>query len=187
MTPQLITDTVKKDFDKAFEFFQEEAKKLRTGRAHPSMVEGLRAEAYGQPTPLIQLATITTPEAQLIQISPFDPSNLKSIAEAIRADQSLGFNPTDDGRVIRIPIPPLTTERRQQIVKQLGEKKEECFVSMRQARHDGMDKLKKLKTDKEIGEDEQTRGEKAIDEAMNKVKSEVEAFAKAKESEIMTV
>ena len=187
MTPNQIIDTAKKDFEKAIAHFQDECKKLRTGRAHPSMVEDVRAVAYGVPTPLIQLATVTTPEAQLIQITPFDPSNLQAIADAIRNDQSLGFNPTDDGRVVRINVPPLTTERRQQIVKQLSEKKEDCFVSMRQARHDAMDKLKKLKNDKEIGEDEQNRSEKLVDEAMNKSKLDVEAVAKTKEAEIMTV
>ena len=187
MTPQAVVEQVKKDSDRAFAHFQDECKKLRTGRAHPSMVEGLSVVCYGQPMPLIQLATITTPEAQTIQISPFDPSNLQAIADAIRSDQSLGFNPTDDGRVIRIPVPALTTERRAQIVKQLGEKKEECFVSMRTSRHDGMDRLKKLKNDKQIGEDEQARNEKLIDEAMNKVKADVEAHAKAKEAEIMAI
>jgi ribosome recycling factor len=187
MSPSTVVDSTKREFEKSYGHFQDEAKKLRTGRAHPSMVEDVRAVAYGAPMPLVQLATVTTPEAQLIQIAPFDPSNLQAIAEAIRNDQSLGFNPTDDGRVIRIPIPALTTERRAQIVKQLNEKKEECFVSMRQARHEGLDKLKKMKQDKEIGEDEQARHEKLIDEVMNKIKAEVEAHAKAKEAEIMTV
>jgi ribosome recycling factor len=187
MTPNQLVDNAKKEFEKAFAHFQEECKKLRTGRAHPSMVEGVMAEAYGVPTPLIQLATITTPEPMQLQIAPFDPSNVSKIADAIRNAHDLGFNPTDDGRVVRIQIPALTTERRQQVVKQLGEKKEDCFVSMRQARHDVMDKLKKLKSDKEISEDEQSRGEKMTDEAMNKTKLEVEAFAKAKEAEIMTV
>ena len=187
MTPIQIIEAAKKEFEKAYEHFQDEAKKLRTGRAHPSMVEGVLAVAYGVPTPLIQLATITTPEPQQIQISPFDPSNVKSIADAIRNEQSLGFNPTDDGRVVRITIPALTTERRSAIVKQLGEKKEDCYVSMRQARHDGMDALKKMKSDKSISEDEQSRAEKSIDEAMNKTKLDVESFAKAKETEIMTV
>lgn len=187
MTPSQIIETIKKDSEKALAYFQDECKKLRTGRAHPSMVEGVSVVAYGVPTPLVQLATITTPEAQLIQISPFDPSNVQVIGDTIRNDQSLGFNPTDDGRVVRIPVPPLTTERRQLIVKQLGEKKEECYVSMRQARHEGMDKLKKLKNDKAIGEDEQSRSEKMIDEIMNKLKVEVEAYAKSKEAEILTV
>jgi len=187
MTPQQLVDNVKKDFDKAIAHFQDECKKLRTGRAHPSMIESLMVAAYGVPTPMIQLATITTPEAQQLQISPFDPSNVSKIADAIRNEQSLGFNPTDDGRVVRVNIPALTTERRQQIAKQLSEKKEDCYVSMRQARHDAMDKLKKLKQDKEIGEDEQSRTEKLIDESMNKYKVDVEAVAKAKEAEIMTV
>jgi ribosome recycling factor len=187
MTPNQIIDTAKKDFDKAYIHFQEESKKLRTGRAHPSMVEGLLVTAYGVPTPLLQLATITTPEASQIAISPFDPTNVQKIAEAIRNDQNLGFNPTDDGRIVRISVPALTTERRQQIVKQLSEKKEDCFVSQRQARHDAMDALKKLKTDKAIGEDDLSRSEKAIDDAMAKSKSDVESFAKSKETEIMTV
>lgn len=187
MTPNQIVDNAKKDFEKALSHFQDECKKLRTGRAHPSMLDGVMAVAYGVPTPLIQLATITTPEAQQLQISPFDPSNVAKIAEAIRNDQNLGFNPTDDGRVVRVTIPALTTERRTQIVKQLGEKKEECFVSMRQARHDAMDKLKKLKQDKDISEDEQTRNEKLIDESMIKSKIDVESISKAKEAEIMTV
>jgi ribosome recycling factor len=187
MTPNQLVENTRKEFDKAYNHFQEECKKLRTGRAHPSMVESLMVEAYGVPTPLVQLATVTTPEPMQLQISPFDPSNVHKIAEAIRNAQELGFNPTDDGRVVRIQIPALTTERRQQVVKQLSEKKEDCFVSMRQARHEAMDKIKKLKSDKEIGEDEQSRNEKLIDDAMNKSKTDVEAFAKAKEAEIMTV
>ncbi|MCA9347389.1 ribosome recycling factor [Candidatus Saccharibacteria bacterium] len=187
MTPQSIFENAKKEFEKAEVHFRDECKKLRTGRAHPSMIEDIKISAYGVPTPLAHLATVTTPEAQLIQVSPFDPNNLQAISDAIRNDQALGFNPTDDGRVVRIPVPPLTTERRQQVVKQLGEKKEECFVTMRQARHDAMDKLKKLKSDKEIGEDEQQRAEKQVDDEMNRVKSSVEATAKSKEAEIMTV
>lgn len=187
MTPQSVVDTTKKDLDKAFAHFQEEGKKLRTGRAHPSMIENVMVSVYGTMMPLYQMATITTPEAQLLQVSPFDPNNLQAMAEAIRNDQSLGFNPTDDGRVIRVPVPALTTERRAQIVKQLGEKKEECYVSMRQARHEGMDKLKKMKQDKEISEDEQKRYESQIDDAMNSIKSEVESYAKNKESEILSI
>jgi len=187
MNPSQLVDNVKKEFEKAFEHFQEECKKLRTGRAHPSMIESVMAEAYGVMTPLIQLATITTPEPMQLQISPFDPSNVAKIADAIRNAHDLGFNPTDDGRVVRIQIPALTTERRSSVVKQLNEKKEDCFVSMRQARHDVMDKLKKLKQDKEISEDDLSRNEKLTDEAMNKSKVEIEAFAKSKEAEIMTV
>lgn len=187
MAPQQVINQAKSKLDSAKAHFQDELKKLRTGRAHPSMLDGIVVEAYGQPMPLIQLATITTPEAQLIQVSPFDPNNLEAIAEAIRKDQSLGMNPIDDGKIIRVPVPPLTTERRQQIVKQLGEKVEECMIAMRNARHEAMKELDQAKKDKDIGEDEHTRYAKQIDEAMARTKSDVESIAKNKESELMTL
>ena len=137
--------------------------------------------------PLVAVGSVTVPEAQLIQITPFDPSNLQAIASAVRDDQSLGLNPVDDGRVIRLQIPPLTTERRQQIVKQLGEKSEECFIRMRNARHEGLKAAKKLKDDKYIGEDEERRIEKQIDELMSGMKTKVEALIIDKDKEIMTV
>lgn len=187
MDTQSIVKDASAKFEQAKSRFTDEIKKLRTGRAHPSMVEGLTAEVYGTQMPLLQLATITTPEPQLIQISPFDPSNLASISAAIRDNQSLGLNPTDDGRLIRVTIPPLTTERRAQIAKQLGEKVEEALISMRGARHDARTKLDQAKKDKQASEDDVSRLEKQIDEAMAKVKAEIEAEAKAKESEIMTL
>lgn len=187
MSPTNIVDTFKQDGSTAISHFQEEVKKLRTGRAHPSMVESVQAMAYGVPTPLIQLATITTPEPQLIQISPFDPTNLKAISEAIRNNQSLGLNPTDDGRVVRLQIPPLTTERRQQIVKQLNEKVEETMIRLRSARHESLDKAKEEKNAKRFTEDDLTWLQKQIDEHMAKVKSEIDGIAKSKETEIMTV
>lgn len=164
-----------------------ELNKLRTGRAHPSMVEGLMVEAYGVPTPLIQVATITTPEPQLIQITPFDPSTMKAIATSIRANQSLGFNPVDDGRIIRIQVPPLTTERRQLLVKQLGEKQEDAMIALRQSRHDALGTIDKAKKDKSIGEDEASRLQKQVDEIINTAKSSYEALAAAKEKDILTV
>lgn len=187
MTPQQVIQQTKSKLEDAKANFQEELKKLRTGRAHPSMLDSVVAEAYGQPMPLKQLATITTPEPQLIQISPFDAANIESISDAVRKDQSLGMNPVDDGRVIRVQVPPLTTERRQQIVKQLGEKLEECMVRMRGARHDAMKELEQAKKDKDISEDEHSRYAKQIDEVMAEVKSEVEEISKAKEAELMTV
>jgi len=167
--------------------FADELAKLRTGRAHPSMVEDVVAEAYGTPMPLKQLATITTPEAQLIQISPFDPTNIEAITTAIRKDQLLGLNPVDDGAIVRIQIPSLTEERRLLIVKQLGEKQEEAMISLRQARHDAMGVIDKAKKDKVIGEDDAKRQQKQVDEAMNTTKASIEETAKAKEAEIMKV
>jgi ribosome recycling factor len=173
--------------DKALTYFEDELKKLRTGRAHPGMLDGIKAVAYGQPMPLIQLATITAPEPQLLQITPFDPSNLEAIVAAIRENQMLGLNPMDDGRVVRVPIPPLTEERRRQIAKQLGEKAEDCMISVRGARHDVMKDIEQAKKDKSISEDEFSRIAKRVDEAVAKAKSDVEAKAKAKETDILSV
>lgn len=143
--------------------------------------------AYGVATPVNQTANITAPEAQLLQITPFDPSNIQAICDAIRNDQSLGLNPMDDGRVVRVPIPPLTTERRQAIVKQLNEKVEEAHITGRNIRHEILDAAKKAKSDKKISEDDFGRVEKQVDELMAKAKAELEALAKTKEQEIMTV
>lgn len=173
--------------DKAVSYFEDELKKLRTGRAHPGMLDGLKAEAYGQQMPLIQLATITAPEPQLLQITPFDPNNLEAIVTSIRENQLLGMNPMDDGRVVRVPIPPLTEERRREIAKQLGEKVEDCMIALRGARHDAMKEIEQAKKDRSISEDEFARTAKRIDEVMAKAKSAVEAKAKSKETEILTI
>lgn len=170
--------------DKAVAHFEEEIKKLRTGRAHPGMLDGVMAEAYGQKMPMNQLATITTPESQLIQISPFDPNNLESIVNSIRSNQSLGLNPMDDGKVVRIQIPPLTEERRQQIVKQLGEKVEDSMISLRNARHDA---LKQAKSDSSLSEDDKKGIQNKIDELMSANKKTIETLAKTKEEDILKV
>jgi len=182
-----VISSVKKEFDGALVHLQDELKKVRTGRASSGVLDGLMVNVYGSPMPLVAVGSVTVPEAQLIQITPFDPSNLQAIAGAIRDDQTLGLNPADDGRVIRLQIPPLTTERRQQIVKQLGEKAEECRIRLRNSRHDGLNSAKKLKDDKQIGEDEQRRIEKQIDDLMNQMKSKVDELISVKEKEIMTV
>lgn len=182
-----VISSVKKEFDAAITHLQDELKKVRTGRASAGMLDGLMVSVYGSQMPLVAVGTVTVPEAQLIQITPFDPGNLQAIASAIRDDQTLGLNPVDDGRVIRLQIPPLTTERRQQIVKQLGEKAEECRIRLRNSRHDGLGSAKKLKDDKQIGEDEQRRIEKQIDDLMNQMKTKVDELISVKEKEIMTV
>src|SRR5436305_490050 len=121
MNPSQITDEVEKKFAQAVEHFKAELNKLRTGRAHPSMLDGVMVEAYGAPMPLNQVATVVAPESQLLQITPFDPNNLQAIANAIRNNPSLGMNPSDDGRVVRVPIPALNEERRRELAKQIGE------------------------------------------------------------------
>ena len=182
-----IQKTTEDKLQKALEHFEDELKKLRTGRAHAGMLDGVTVEAYGTPMPLNQVATISTPEPQLLQITPFDPNNLSAISAAIREDQSLGLNPMDDGRVVRIQIPALTTERREQIAKQLSGKIEDALISMRQARHEALKEVEAAKKDKSISEDDYKRFEKQIDDLMQNYKQKVEETGKNKEQEIMTV
>lgn len=166
---------------------QEELKKLRTGRAHPGMLDGVMVEVYGQSMPLKAAAGITAPEAQLLQITPFDPNNLEAIVAAIRDNQALGMNPADDGRVIRVQIPPLTTETRTSMVKVLGQKVEEAFVAARQIRRDELKKAETAEKNKQISRDELARIEKQIDDLLASQKSEIEAMSAAKEKEILTI
>lgn len=187
MNPNQVVDQAKSKFNHAIEHFKDELKKVRTGRAHPSMLDSVVVEVYGTSMPLIQVASVSAPEAQLLQITPFDPSNLQAISSAIRNNPSLGMNPMDDGRVVRVPIPPLNEERRREYVKVVGGKVEDCMVSLRNARHDAMKAIEQAKKDKEIGEDEASRLGKQVDEAMAAAKTDVESAQKAKESEIMTV
>jgi len=187
MNPSQLIDQTRSKFQNAASHFQEDLKKLRTGRAHAGMLDGVMVEAYGTQMPLNQTATIAVADAQLLQITPFDPANLQAISTAIRNNEGLGMNPSDDGRVVRVPIPPLNEERRREYVKILGSKVEDCMVSLRNIRHDAIKEIDQAKKDRDIGEDEWSRLQKQIDDAMNKAKTEVESAAKAKEAEIMTV
>jgi ribosome recycling factor len=187
MNPTQLVDQAKNKFKLAVEHFQEELKKVRTGRAHPSMLDGLMVEAYGVSMPLIQVGQVTAPEGQLLQITPFDPGTLQAIATAIRNNPNLGMNPMDDGKVVRVPIPPLTEERRREYVKVVGAKVEDTMIAMRNIRHEAMDAIDQTKKDKEIGEDDAKRLKQQIEDAINQAKGQVEAAAKAKEQEIMTV
>lgn len=187
MSPNDVVNQAKAKFAQAAEHFQAEAKKVRTGRAHPGMLDGVMVEAYGSPMPLNQVANVTAPEAQLLQITPFDPSNLQAISVAIRDNQSLGLNPSDDGRIVRVPIPPLNEERRREYVKVLNSKVEDSMVTLRNVRHEAMKTIDQAKKDKDIGEDEAKRVSAQIDEAMNAAKADIEAAAKVKEAEILTI
>lgn len=171
----------------AVQHLEDELKKIRTGRAHPSMLDSLVVEAYGAKMPLNQVASVTVPEPQQLAVTPFDPSNLQAIVKAIRDDQALGLNPSDDGRVVRVPIPSLTTERRQQIAKQLGEKAEETRVALRMVRQDALKDVKAKKDAKELSEDDAKRTEKAIDELMRNMNAKIDDLTKEKEREIMTM
>jgi ribosome recycling factor len=187
MEANQVVDNTKQKLKAAVERLSNELSKLRTGRASSAMLDGIMVEAYGSPMPLNQVANVTAPEAQLLQITPFDPNNLQAISNAIRDNQSLGLNPTDDGRIVRIPIPALTEERRREISKQVGIKLEDTMIVMRSIRHEAIDAIEKAKKDKEIGEDEGKRLTTQVEDAMNSAKSDAELVSKAKEQEIMTV
>ena len=187
MNPDQTVQQAKTKFQQAVAHFKDELKKVRTGRAHPSMLDGVMVEAYGTQMPLIQVGSVTVPEPQQLQITPFDPNNLQAIASAIRDNASLGLNPMDDGRVVRVPIPPLTEERRREYVKLVNSKTEDCMVGLRNTRHDAFKEIDQTKKDKSIGEDDAKRLQKQVDEAMAQAKAEADEAAKAKESEIMKV
>lgn len=174
-------------FTQAVTHFSDELRKVRTGRAHPTMLDSIQVEAYGQRMPLNQVANVNTPEPQLLVITPFDPSNIQLVVAAIRADQTLGLNPSDDGRIIRVPIPPLTEERRKQIVKQTSEKVEDARITLRNVRQDALKEIKRLKDAKEMSEDDQKRSEKAIDDLVSDSNAKLDGLFKEKEKEILTI
>lgn len=171
----------------ALAHFEEELKKVRTGRAHASMLDGVEIEAYGSIMPLNQVANVTAPEAQMLLVTPFDPSHISSITAAIRDNQSLGFNPSDDGRVVRVPVPALTEERRKQMVKLASEKVEDTRIALRTIRQDALKDAKQKKDNKELSEDDQKRAEKEIDKLMAAIQDALEAAFKLKEKDILTV
>ena len=187
MQPDQVINQATTKLENSLTHFQEELNKIRTGRAHAGVLDKLMVTAYGVSMPIKQLANITAPEAQLIQVTPFDPSNLQAIASSIREDQSLGLNPVDDGSVIRIQVPPLTTERRTEIVKQLGDIAEDSLIKMRNARHEALKEAETAKKSKDITEDDYRDIGKQMDELMSKYKLKVEALVAAKEKDIMTV
>ncbi|MBQ7202212.1 ribosome recycling factor [Candidatus Saccharibacteria bacterium] len=172
----------RKKMEEVVQRFLEEMKKVRTGRAHPDMLSGIKVEAYGQFMPLNQVANITAADATLLVITPFDPSTIQAISAAIRADQSLGLNPADDGRVVRVPIPALTEERRKEIVKNASAKVEQAKVALRNVREDAR---KAVKIATEMGEDVKKRAEKEIDELTKEFSDKVDAEFKNKSDEIM--
>lgn len=181
------TAAYEQKMQQALEFFEDELKKVRTGRAHPDMLDGVMVKAYGADMPLKQVANITVPEPQLLQVSPFDPSQVQAIAAGIREASSLGFNPTDDGHIVRVPVPSLTEERRREMVKQLGDKVEDCRIALRNIRQDALKEAKRMAGAKELSEDDVKRVEKGLDDDMKDYQVKIDELFKTKEKEVMTV
>lgn len=187
MDPKQIVKDAQDKLNQSVEHFKSSLQSIRTSRASAAMLDGVMVEAYGVPMPLNQLANVTAPEAQLLQITPFDPNNIQAISSAIRSNQALGFNPSDDGRVVRIIVPALTEERRRELTKQVSQKQEECMVGLRGIRRDAMSSIDAAKKDKLLGEDDAKRLSQQIEDLMGSVHSEVEKASQVKSNEIMTL
>ncbi len=171
---------------KAIEHLQTDLTSVRTGRASPSLIERLPVEQYGTEMPLNQLATIAAPEARLLTISPWDKSSLGAIEKAIRKSD-LGFNPSNDGTVIRIAIPPLTEERRRAMVKIVHDKVEQGRIAIRNIRRNAMSQAREFRDEKMISDDDERRAEGQIQELTNKFVAQADQLGKAKEQDLMAV
>ncbi len=181
-----LYNDLKRRMDQSVTDFQANLASTRTGRASVHMLDQVKVDYYGTHTPVTQLAQVSTPEAQLILISPWDPTALKEIEKAIQASD-LGFNPMSDGKVIRVPVPPMTEERRRDVVKHLNKVLEEHRTAVRNVRRDGNDALKKLAKDKKISEDEEKRALEEIQKMTDDEIRKMEEMSKRKEAEVMQV
>jgi ribosome recycling factor len=172
--------------EKAQDALKRELSKLRTGRAHPGMLESVKVDYYGQITPISQLATVSVPEPRLLSVKPWDKGQVKAVEKALR-ESPLGLNPQVDGDLIRVPIPPLSEERRKDLVKIARKQGEECKVAVRKARHEANDVLDTLKKEGEASEDDVERGKKKVEELVSAGGAVVDQIVLKKEQEILEV
>lgn len=177
---------LKSRMDKAVDDFRKALVATRTGRASVHMLDGVTVEAYGSQMPLNQIAQVHAPEPQLITVQPFDPTQLGAIEKSIRGAE-LGLNPMNDGKIIRVPIPPLTEERRREMVKHLHKVLEDHRTAVRNIRRDGNDAIKKALKDKKITEDEEKRSSSEIQKLTDDEIKKMEDMCKAKEKEVMEI
>ncbi len=186
MTKDQIFSQMKDEMGKATAALEKALSRVRTGRASLSLLDGIKVEYYGTPTPLNQMASLSVPENRLIVISPWDTGVINSIEKAIqKAD--LGMNPTSDGKVIRLSIPALTEERRKELVKQVKKMGEECKIKHRNARREANEHLKALKTDNKLSEDELHSAQDEVQKLTDKQIQKTDAIIAAKEKEIMEI
>jgi ribosome recycling factor len=179
-----ITKDAEDGMKKAVDSFKRDLQKIRTGRANTSMLDGIKVDYYGTPTPVNQVATVQVVDARLITVKPWEKTMIPVIDKAIRASD-LGINPVADSELVRLPIPPLTQERRKELAKVVGKQTEEARVAVRSARRDAMDLIKEAEKDGDISEDERKNGEKKVQELTDKYIASVDEIAKTKEKEIM--
>jgi len=185
MINDVLRETEEK-MKKSAEALRHNLSSIRTGRASPALVEHLQVEAYGSMMPLNQLAGISVPEARMVIIQPYDASTLKAIEKAIQHSE-LGINPSNDGRLIRLVIPPLTEERRRDLTKQVRARVEDSKVGVRNIRRESIDDVKQLLQEKLVSEDDQRRAQEKLQEITDRFVRELEQIGAAKEAEVMEV
>ncbi len=183
---QTVIKTAEEKMDKSLNALDREFKNIRAGRANPAILDKIQVDYYGTPTPINQMAAVSVPEARILQIQPWDASTLKSIEKAIQTSD-IGINPQNDGRVIRLHFPPLTEERRKDLVKDIRKIAEDSKVAIRSIRRDAIEKLKALKKNSTITEDDMANGEKKIQTLTDNYCKEVDGLSTQKEKEIMEI
>jgi len=184
--PQNVIKDMEERMSKAISTLKKDLASLRAGRANPAMLDRILVDYYGTPTPISQLATISVPEPRMLTIQPWDKSVLKDIDRAIQ-QSDLGISPSNDGSVIRLVIPPLTEERRKELVKLAAKSGEEAKVAIRNIRRDANDEIKKLEKAATISEDESRRHQETVQKITDKFIAEVDKIVKEKEKDIMEV
>lgn len=185
MIQQVLTDTSSK-MQKAIDALTRDLSGIRTGRASPALVEHIRVDYHGVLTPINQLASISIPEAKMILVQPWDRSAIRSIEKAILTSD-LGLNPMSDGTVIRIPIPPLTEERRKELIKVVHKRLEDARIALRNLRREGLERLRQAEKNKEISQDQYTRASDQLQKLTDSFIEKVNSIGQDKEKEIMEV
>ena len=181
-----VQKNLQQQMDKSIEALKYEFSTIRAGRANAQMLDKIRVDYYGTPTPINQVGSISVPEPRTLMINPWDKSAMKEIEKAIR-NSDLGFNPTNDGEVIRISVPALTEERRKELCKQAKKAAEDFKVRIRNERRDANDKLKKLEKEGEITEDDLKKAQNDVQKLTDKYTKEIDVLLSAKETDIMAV
>lgn len=181
-----ILDELQAAFDKAIDSLKRELSKVRTGRANPAILDGIRADYYGTPTPLQQMAAIAVPDARLITVKPWDKTAMKAIEQAI-TEADIGINPQSDGEIIRLPVPALTEERRKEYAKAARNKGEDARIAVRNGRRDANEMIKALQKDGDMSEDDSKRAQDKVQAETDKAIAKVDEIVSKKEKEILEI
>ncbi len=183
---KMVIDSLAEKMTKTVTAYKNDLVKVRTGRASPSLLDSVRVDYYGTPTPLSQVASVSCPEPRLIQVQPWEGNMIPAIEKGILV-ADLGLNPQNDGKIIRVPLPPLTEERRKDLVKQVKKQGEESKVALRNERRQANDELKKLEKDGDITQDENKKSQELVQKRTDEFVAEIDKLITAKEKEIMSV